>query len=124
MNISDSNIDQFSAARMVRSGRLTPAAALTSGVPPGAEADEIGVTRIMLRAPQRGASAHVFDFLEADRLLLVWKNDAEQAIECQFALQFSDGAQVRGTLILWRETRARPALRNHIIRSGCQAMTS
>ena len=92
------------------------AEALTSGDLPGAEADEPGVTRIVLRVPQRGASAHVFDFLEADRLLLVWKNDALHSIDCQFTLQFSDGAQVRGTLSLWRETRARPALRKHMRR--------
>lgn len=49
-------------------------------------------------------------------LLLDWKNDVQQAIDGQFALQFSDGDQVRGTLFLWRETRARPALRNHLHR--------
>lgn len=91
--------------------RLAPRynAASRVGEDDGSE-EKIGIARITLKQPQRGVSALVAGFFEADRLLLVWKSNARKTVDCEFTVSFTDGASLRGTLALWCKARGRPSL--------------
>lgn len=63
----------------------------------GEDADEkIGIARIRLTLPVGGMTAVVSGFFEADRALMAWKETFRPVRTCEYAIQFADGASLRG----------------------------
>lgn len=61
------------------------------------DADEkIGIARIRLTLPLGGITAVVSGFVEADRALMTWKERFHLIRTCEYAIQFADGASLRG----------------------------
>jgi hypothetical protein len=58
--------------------------------------EKIGIARIRLRLPIRGTTAVVCGFFEADRALSAWKQASRRLHACEYAIQFTDGASLRG----------------------------
>lgn len=57
---------------------------------------KIGIARIRLRLPVCGVTAVVSGFLEADRALTAWKQASRPVHACEYTIQFTDGASLRG----------------------------
>lgn len=58
--------------------------------------EKIGIARIRLTLPVCGMTAVVSGFFEADRALTAWKETVRPLHACEYAIQFADGASLRG----------------------------
>lgn len=72
--------------------------------------EKIGIARIRLSLPKCGMSVVVAGFFEADRALTAWKDAARPVHDCDYAIQFIDGASLRGRFSSSRKNAKPPSL--------------
>lgn len=72
--------------------------------------EKIGIARIRLRLPVCGMTAVVSGFFEADRALTAWKQASQPVQACEYTIQFTDGASLRGTFSSSSRTPKPPSL--------------
>jgi hypothetical protein len=72
--------------------------------------EKIGIARIRLSLPLCGMTAVVLGFFEADRALTAWKDAARPVHACEYAIQFTDGASLRGRFSSSAKTSRLPSL--------------
>jgi len=72
--------------------------------------EKIGIARIRLSLPKCGTTVVAAGFFEADRALTAWKDAARPVHACEYAIQFIDGAALRGRFSSSAKTARLPSL--------------
>jgi hypothetical protein len=76
--------------------------------------EKIGITRIRLSLPVCGLTVVVADFCAAERALSAWRQASRPVHRYEYAIQFTDGAALRGQFALSAETPKTLSLRRVI----------
>ena len=100
-------------AIMIKKLHTNPPRTLATALLP----EKVGVSKIKIRQLPMQTMAVLGSFAAADQLLKAWANGAEHRPECEFEIQYLDGAKVSGIYPITRGGTARQSLSAHLQRT-------